>query len=343
MAEEKLEQKTNILQIIERTAPSQLPAVPEIADRWKKLYIAINMGNQLTPAAFQQAESFYEAEKFHFMKMVNESATLKECSKLSLYGCWMDVAVNRLSFDPSFKHLYLVPFNVNAGTKSNPKWEKRASLQISGYGELLLRQLQGQIKYADNPILVYEGDVFKYGTRGGVSFVDHEAIIPRKSKVIIACFMKITRIDDSVDFKIITQEDMDRFKAFSKDKDSKAWTDGEGGMWQSKCIKHAFKNYPKVRTGKFSELQTSTVDAEANTVLVTTPGQTQHIPDDIDYNTDVPGQAERTEDATAEVVSTGKAEAPAATAVPENDDFTAGEVTTGGSGTVQRGTVNDDF
>ncbi|MBK7883033.1 MAG: recombinase RecT [Chitinophagaceae bacterium] len=44
--------------------------------------------------------------------MIQENAKLAECSKLSLYGCFLDVAVNGLSFDPTMKHVYLVPYNV---------------------------------------------------------------------------------------------------------------------------------------------------------------------------------------------------------------------------------------
>ena len=34
----------------------------------------------------------------------------------------------------------------------------------------------------------------------------------------------------------------------------------------SKCIKHAFKTYPKIRKGDFSELASNTVEAEAEVV-----------------------------------------------------------------------------
>jgi len=260
--------------VINSTPAQQLPAIPQIADRFKNLYAIIHPG--------AKADIFYEAEKFHFMKLIQENGTLQECSKLSLYGCFMDVAVNGLSFDPSFKHLYLVPFNVNVGTKQNPKWEKRAQLQISGYGELLLRQMQGQIKYADNPMLVYEGDEFAFGSRNGIGFVEHVSKYPRKSDRIIACYLRIVRTDDSVDFKVLTEEDMSRFRKFSKDADkSKAWNEGIGGMWQAKCIKHAFKNYPKVRTGEFSQLASNTVDEEVEVVSSATPQM--NIPNDIDY------------------------------------------------------------
>lgn len=269
--------KSSVLEIIERTEPASLPTIPQVANRFKKLFKTIHGGGQ-------KVEAFFESEKFHFMKMINESEKLKKCTKMSLYGCFLDVAVNGLSFDPSFKHLYLVPFSTNVGTRQKEKWESRAQLQISGYGELVLRIKQGQIKYVDNPILVYNGDVFKFGTKDGKAFVDHETSIPRKSKEIIACYIRITRTDDTIDFKVVTQEDMDRFKAYAKkDKEgnlSKAWTDGEGGMWQSKCIKHAFKNYPKIRTGEFSELQTQTVDEEP---MLVAPA-TMNVPERIDYN-----------------------------------------------------------
>lgn len=272
---DKETQKENLLQVLQSTPAVKLPEIPQIADRFKSLYGIIHPG--------AKADIFYEAEKFHFMKLIQENKMLQDCSKLSLYGCFMDVAVNGLSFDPSFKHLYLVPFNVNAGTKQQPKWEKRVQLQISGYGELLLRQKQGQIKYADNPVLVYEDDEFSYGTRNGRTFIDHVGKLPRTSDKIIACYLRIVRIDGSVDFKILTEDDMNRFRRFSKDSEtSKAWNEGLGGMWMAKCIKHAFKNYPKVRTGEFSQLASNTVEEEAEVV---TPPSQMNIPGHIDYGT----------------------------------------------------------
>jgi recombinational DNA repair protein RecT len=267
--------KTNLMQVINASPATKIPDIPEIAARFKKLFSIIHPG--------QKADIFYEAEKFHFMKLIQESETIKSCSKLSLYGCFMDVAVNGLSFDPSFKHLYLVPFNVNVGTKQTPKWEKRAQLQISGYGELVLRQKQNQIKYADNPVLVYEDEEFSFGNRNGKGFVEHVSKLPRTSNKIVACYLRIVRPDDSVDYKVITGEDMERFRKFSKDADkSKAWNEGIGGMWQAKCIKHAFKNYPKVRTGDFSQLASQTVDEDA-VVVNETPAM--QVPEQIDYGT----------------------------------------------------------
>lgn len=250
-------QKLSIIQKLDQTAPAQLANLPEVADRFKHIYTIMNGGND------SRAAVKYEAEKFHFMKLIQDNAALQQCTKLSLYGCFLDMAVNGLSFDPNMKHAYVVSFSNNVGTKQQPKWEKRATLMISGQGELHMRVQQKQIKYADNPILVYEGDVFKHGTKNGSVFIEHEATFPRKSDNIIACYVRIERNDGSVDYKVLSIEEVMKLRAFSKDPNSKAWVEGLPGMVQAKTIKHAFKSYPKMRMGQFSGLQSEIVDADA--------------------------------------------------------------------------------
>jgi recombinational DNA repair protein RecT len=269
--------KQSIVALINNTPANQIPAIPEIAKRFRDLYKLIHRG--------ESADVFYEAEKYHFSKLISENPKLSECTKFSLYGCFLDGAVNGLSFDPSFKHQFLIPQSFNVGTKAEPRWESRATIQISGPGELLLRIKQGHVKYADNPVLVYEGDSFKYGTKNERLYLEHEIILPRKSTHIIAAYVKIIRSDGSIDYKMIDEADMARFKKASKMGGSPAWTDGIAGMWLAKVVKHAFgKTYPKVRTGSFSGLQTTTVDAEADqAVIEDSPAMV--VPDQIDYGT----------------------------------------------------------
>lgn len=253
---EQQNQKQSLVQRIEQAPPAQLANLPEVAERFKQIYSIMNGGNASVAAAK------YEAEKFHFMKLLQDNPELQKCTRLSLYGCFLDMAVNGLSFDPAMKHAYVVSFNTNVGTKQSPKWEKRATLMISGYGELHMRVRQGQIKYADNPILVYEGDEFKHGTREGKVFLEHVAAFPRKSDNIIACYIRLERIDGSVDYKVMSIEEIAKLRKFSKDPNSKAWTEGLPGMVQAKTIKHAFRSYPKIRMGEFSALQSQQVDAD---------------------------------------------------------------------------------
>lgn len=251
----QLTQSQNLMQVIQNSSPAQMIENELVADRFRDLFKIIHGIKDA-----RMADAFYTAEKFHFLKLINDSVNLQQCTKLSLYGIFMDVAVSGLSFDPTMKHLYIVPYNVNIGTKNEPKWEKRAALQISGIGELLLRTKQGQIKYADNPVVVFEGDEFRFGTRDGRTVVEHMAAIPRVSENIIACYICITRHDGSKDYKVMAMEDINRLRNFSKDPQSKAWTDGLKGMVEAKTIKHAFKNYPKIRMGEFSKLASETVD-----------------------------------------------------------------------------------
>jgi phage RecT family recombinase len=277
-------QKLSIIQKIEQSSPAQLPNIPEVADRFMQLYSIMNGKNT------DMARVAYESEKFHFMKLIQDKPELQKCTKLSLYGCFIDMAVQGLSFDPGMKHAYIVGFPTNVGSKDNPKWETRATLLIDGRGELLIRTRQGQIKYADNPIVVYEGDIFKFGTRNDKVFIEHEAAFPRTSDNIIACYLRIERPDASVDYKVFGIEEVLKLKEFSKQKNSLAWTAGLRGMVETKTIKHAFKSYPKVKLGNFSKLQTETVD----------PGDNAEFKIDYGLNGMTPAPASELPEATGE-------------------------------------------
>jgi hypothetical protein len=106
------------------------------------------------------------------------------------------------------------------------------------------------------------------GTKNGNIFVEHKAVFPRKTDNIIACYMRITRNDDSTDYKVISIEEIQKLRKFSKMPDSKAWTIGLSGMVMSKCIKHAFRTYPKLRKGIFSELASNVVEAEETMIPI---------------------------------------------------------------------------
>lgn len=247
--------KVSIIQKLEQTPAVQVAALPEVAERFKQLYSVMNGKNK------EIANISYESEKFHFMKLLADKPELQKCTKLSLYGCFLDMAVHGLSFDPAMKHAYVVGMPTNIGTRDNPKWETRATLFIDGRGELVIRTRQGQIKYADNPIVVFEGDLFKYGTKNDKVYVEHEAVFPRKAEAsIIACYLRIERPDGSVDYKVFGIEDVMKLKEFSKQKNSLAWTAGLRGMVETKTIKHAFKSYPKVKLGNFSKLSTEVIE-----------------------------------------------------------------------------------
>jgi hypothetical protein len=198
---------------------------------------------------------------------------------MSLFGCFLDMAVNGLSLDPTGRpHCYMIPRSVKTGHKDQKGkeiYEKRAVLSITGYGELVMRQRAGQIKYVDSPIIVYEGDTFRIGYEKNKPKITYSAEVPRRSNKAIAAFIRIVRADGSEDFKVMQQLDIERLKGYSERGNriwdnnlrkyvpgdaNKLYTSQEGGIdsgfLESKMIKHAFDTYPKVRIGKFSRLET---------------------------------------------------------------------------------------
>jgi phage RecT family recombinase len=206
------------------------------------------------------ASAYAEREKFHFSKMISESEKLSNCTTVSLYGVFMDMAALGLSFDPSMKHASVVPYG------------KKAQLQIGGQGELLLRIRCGQILSADTPVLVYESEANHFQVNmvnGKIQISYQKNIFRKKEEKPIACFMRIVRPDGSEDFAVQTVADMEYLRGFSKDPNSTAWTKGYAGMFVTKTIKHAFKAYPKstvlekmLAATKFSKLETETIEPE---------------------------------------------------------------------------------
>lgn len=217
-------------------------------------------------------ESVYEREAIYYNQQLRDKKDLRECTALSIYYSFIDLAVKGLSLVPGPQTLcYLLPRNVKVGTDQQGRdlWNKVCNLTISAYGELVLRKQAGQIRYADNPVIVYDGDTFQYGEQNGHKVVNYMSAFPRTSNKIIACFMKITRADGSVDYAVMTEADWKRLERYSfknngsfRDKSGNMVARGANELYQSdngqidtgfliaKCIKHAFKTYPKLKIGK---------------------------------------------------------------------------------------------
>lgn len=236
-------ERTNVTALIKSTRPTQIAALPVVAQRAKDLYSTFHG---------KDAARFYEAEKYHFMKLVGESQGLRNCTPESIYGAFLDLCIHGASLDPSLKQAYMIPR------------KGKATIVLTGTFEILLRQRAGQLKYADNPVRVYEGDEFIYGTKKGTTFVEHSAKIPRDPNAkLIAVFIKLTRPDGTVDYKVLSREELEDLRKQSEAPNSPAWTKNFAGMAEAKAIKHAFRSYPKPRTlgaTKFTSLESENVE-----------------------------------------------------------------------------------
>ena len=235
--------------------PVQIVEDERVEQKFVQLYNAFH-GSEM-------GANIYAKEKFNFLKLIQENSELQKCSRLSLYGCFLDVAYMGLSIEQGGKpHAYILPYNVNIGTKDEPHYEKRANLSITGYGELVRRIRAGHIKHADNPIVVYASDKYGRTTTEKGTIIRHAAMRPITDKTIIACFMRIIKPDGTVDFAFLEQDDFERLKAYSakqnKGKANALYTSNKGqidkGFLMAKTIKHAFSSYPKIKIGDFTNI-----------------------------------------------------------------------------------------
>lgn len=241
----------------------------------------------------QMGEQIYHKEVFNFQKVLRENPAVAECSKMSLFGCFLDMAVNGLSLDnTSHPHCYLIPRNVKTGHKDErgyDTYEKRASVSVTGYGELTMRMRVGQIRYADNPVIVYEGDIFSISLDNGIKKITYSAAIPRKSSNVIGAFIRIVRTDGSEDYQWLLEGDIQRLAKFSarsnsyykngqrvEGKANDLYSSNNGGIdpgfLENKMIKHAFDAYPKVRTGRFTVLATDQEEDVIDYGIITEDG-----------------------------------------------------------------------
>ncbi|MCH5234509.1 MAG: recombinase RecT [Muribaculaceae bacterium] len=269
---------------INKLDKTQIVNDPIVRDKFIEIYNA--MWSRTTGTS---GEAAYERESRNFNRILSEKEDIRKgCTNFSIFTAFIDVAISGLTLDPGTKaQAYLLARSIPVetyyenGQKKN-KYETQCVLTISGYGELVLRARCGQIQYADNPVIVYAEDEFEYGERNGQKYVNYGCRLPHNSGQIVACFMKITRADGSIDYSVMLPEDWTRLAGYSARQNKKwntqtqRWENGnpnalygarqdgslniDTGFLIAKCIKHAFKAYPKARIGRGTQLESQQVD-----------------------------------------------------------------------------------
>lgn len=258
----------------------EIATAPMVRDKFIDIY------NTLWGAG--TGEAAYERESRFFNRLLSDNADLQKGTHFSLFTAFIDLAVCGLSLEPGARALcYLIGRNQKTSPKLDAQgrpmkdskgypvynWEGRVVLTVSAYGELVLRERSGQIRHADNPVLVYEGDEFSFSDKGGRKEVEYVCHLPHTGKRIVACYLRITRADGSVDYSVMTEEDWVRLAQYSARQnrsganalygvDQKGIINIDPGFLMAKCIKHAFKTYPKVRVGRGTELQSQQTEEQ---------------------------------------------------------------------------------
>lgn len=253
---------------LQQLKPWDVPVSPDVENHIVTLYNTIHGDG---------GQAFYERESRFIHRMIIDDKAKWNVTPLSVFLAFVDLAVKDLTLEPGAQALcYLLNRNskINTGDgKGNvvEVWENRAYLAVTGYGEILLRQRAGQIRHCDTPTVVYDGDDFSYIERDGRKHVTYGLNLAHNVGKPIACFMKITRLDGSVDYAIILPEAWARLANFSekqnKGRANDLYTAGinntiDPGFLIAKCVKHAFKNYPKLPIGKGMVMEADLPDEE---------------------------------------------------------------------------------
>lgn len=246
--------------------PLEIASHPLVRERFIQIYETLWGGGQAA----------YERESIYFNKALaeNNSGALLKTTPFSIFTAFIDLAVCGLSLEPGTRALaYLMSRNVNTGTREHQQWESHCILTVSAYGELVMRVRAGQIRHADNPVLVYDNDEFSFRDTDGRKSVSYTCNLPHAGHIITACYLRITRADGSIDYSVMFPEDWCRLAGYSAKQNKGRANDLYGvnqqgvvnidpGFLMAKCIKHAFKTYPKVRIGRGTELQSQQVDEQ---------------------------------------------------------------------------------
>lgn len=206
-----------------------------------------------------EANSAYERELIYYKKALAASDKLSKSTNISLYSAFLEIAITGLSIQPGGKsEAYLECRGSNAGTNNKAEKIYTASLCIMTYGELTMRLRTGQIVRMNNPIVIYEGDVFQPHTNDkGEMTVDYRPAIPRKSNTIVGCYVSMVLPHGGIDFKWLLKDDIERLKKYSTPKygndpqPNGLYLSNSGqidtGFLEAKTIKHAMRTCTKLR------------------------------------------------------------------------------------------------
>lgn len=244
-----MEQKFNINEV----PVEQIPDHPHVKQKFIDTLCALHKYGK------EDAESIYEKERIYFIKSLSDPARkLKECTKITLFSTFIEIAIQNLSIQDSSKsEAYIESRAVNIGTRDNKKWEQTARFVITTYGELNLRMRAGQIIRMSNPIVLYEGDHFQPRTNDrGILYVEYTPKIPRKSNNIIGSWVAVHLPHGLIDFKWLLNDDIERLKNYSIPKKDGGTPNAlyssngnqiDPGFLETKTIKHAMRAYTKLR------------------------------------------------------------------------------------------------
>lgn len=213
-------QKDQMLQIIQQTPPQQIAELDFVRKKFIENYNACNKE--------KQGELMYHRQVVHFKQLIASSDQLKNSDGFSLYACFLTAAVKGYSFDPEDKEIYLIPKGGKAML-----WRQA--------GAHVRRLLQtGQIKYADQPQIVYKGDIIEVKNGRVINHVEKF-----QTEEMLLGYVRFELDDSGNDrYFIYRKSEWETWRKKSQQPNGENWNyNGSGqplaGFLKTKIVKHA--------------------------------------------------------------------------------------------------------
>lgn len=172
---------------------------------------------------------------------MNKNPDLLLCTPQSILGSVIEAAEVGLEPTGSLSRAWLVPYNVNVGTKQNPKYEKQAQLQIGYQGLADLARNSGDVTKIESRV-VYKGDLFEaeYGTTPGITHVPAflTSDVADIEKFYAVAYFK----DRSIQFDVMTKAQVDGIRARAKSANNGPWVTDYAEMGRKTVTRRLMKS-----------------------------------------------------------------------------------------------------
>ena len=227
----------NVMATIQSTPPNQIAELEFVRDKYIQNFNACHKE--------KVGELMYHRNVIHFKQTISGSESLKKCDPFSLYACFATAAVNGYSLDPNDNEVYMIARGGKACLDR----------QAGAYIRRLMRT--GQILFAEQAKLVYQGDVFQVINGRVLQHVENF-----QSDVIVAGYVRMVIGEDGADrFFIYRKSDFESWRKKSANPSTiqktgqngtylkeSLWDNGilggtqpEPNFLRTKIIKHAAK------------------------------------------------------------------------------------------------------
>ena len=177
--------------------------------------------------------------------IVSMDAKLQECDALSVLNAAMNAATLALNLNPQLAEAYLVPYNVNKGSREKPLWVKMCQFQIGFNGYKSIGWRTG-VLVDFHAAVVLEGDHFEYEF-GSTKFLRHR---PDQhgddNRPMLKVYAEANLVNGGYVFEVLTKTQVEKLRMKNRDQKPDAPSGAWANYWsmaKAKATKPLFRNY----------------------------------------------------------------------------------------------------